>query len=122
MRACIGQVARMDILEVKGRPGNAATLAVRRTFFLVVSMASTTFASFDKLFGGLGCEALGWLFVDEAGQAPPQYAVVASRSKSPICSMWPSVAPSVVSTSSATRDTRCNEPYFNVLAACIPAG
>jgi len=67
--------ALMDILGGKGRPSNAATLAVWQTFFLVVPLVSTTFASFDKLFGGLGCEALGWLFVDEAGQAPPQHAV-----------------------------------------------
>jgi hypothetical protein len=67
--------ALIDILSGKGRPSNAATLAVWQTFFLVVPVVSTTFASFDKLFGGLGCEALGWLFVDEAGQAPPQYAV-----------------------------------------------
>jgi AAA domain len=67
--------ALIDIFGGKGRPSNAATLAAWQTFFLVVPVVSTTFASFDKLFGGLGCEALGWLFVDEAGQAPPQYAV-----------------------------------------------
>jgi len=65
----------MDILDGKGRPSNAATLAAWQTFFLMVPVVSTTFASFDKLFGGLGCEALGWLFVDEAGQAPPQHPV-----------------------------------------------
>ena len=67
--------ALMDILGGKGRPSNAATLAAWQTFFLVVPVVSTTFASLDKLFGGLGRESLGWLFVDEAGQAPPQYAV-----------------------------------------------
>jgi AAA domain len=67
--------ALMDILGGKGRPSDAATLAAWQTFFLVVPVVSTTFASLDKLFGGLGRESLGWLFVDEAGQAPPQYAV-----------------------------------------------
>jgi hypothetical protein len=66
--------AMMDILSGKGRPGDTATLAAWQTFFLVVPVVSTTFASFDRLFGGLGRESLGWLFVDEAGQAPPQYA------------------------------------------------
>jgi hypothetical protein len=67
--------ALMDILGGKGRPSDAATLAAWQTFFLVVPVVSTTFASLDKLFGGLGRESLGWLFVDEAGQAPPQHAV-----------------------------------------------
>jgi AAA domain len=66
--------AMMDILSGKGRPSDAATLAAWQTFFLVVPVVSTTFASFDRLFSGLGRESLGWLFVDEAGQAPPQYA------------------------------------------------
>jgi hypothetical protein len=67
--------ALMDILGGKGRPSNAATMAAWQTFFFVVPVVSTTFASLDKLFGGLGRESLGWLFVDEAGQAPPQHAV-----------------------------------------------
>ena len=67
--------ALMDILDGKGHPSNAATRAAWQTFFLVVPVVSTTFASLDKLFAGIGRESLGWLFVDEAGQAPPQYAV-----------------------------------------------
>jgi hypothetical protein len=66
--------ALMDVLQGNGRPAPEALLAAWQTLFLVVPVLSTTFASLPVMFGGLGRESIGWLLIDEAGQAPPQQA------------------------------------------------
>lgn len=68
--------AAMDVLS-GAVPSGAPEQAIRAawtTLFFLVPVVSTTFASFDRLFSHLGRESLGWLLIDEAGQAAPQLA------------------------------------------------
>lgn len=51
------------------------TESIWQTLFLVCPVVSTTFASLGKLFNGMGENSIGWLLVDEAGQATPQSPV-----------------------------------------------
>ncbi len=65
----------IDLLTGKGPTTNAQALrSAWATLFFVIPVVSTTFASFNRLFASLGRESLGWLLIDEAGQAVPQAA------------------------------------------------
>jgi AAA domain-containing protein len=65
----------IDLLTGKGAITDTRALqSAWATLFFVIPVVSTTFASFDRLFASLTRESLGWLLIDEAGQALPQAA------------------------------------------------
>lgn len=64
-----------DVLSGRRLENSSDALPIWQSLFLIVPIVSTTFASFHSQFGDLGCGSLGWLFIDEAGQAVPQAAV-----------------------------------------------
>lgn len=67
------------------------------TFFLIVPVVSTTFASLSSMFKDVDDEIIDWLIVDEAGQALPQHFIGALlRSKRAIIVGDPLQIPPVV--------------------------
>lgn len=48
--------------------------AMWNTFWLIIPVVSSTFASIQRMFSMMGAGTIPWLFVDEAGQAVPQAA------------------------------------------------
>jgi hypothetical protein len=60
-------------LQGKHLPEEQAELALD-SLSLIVPVISTTFASIPRMFKNISREAIGWLLIDEAGQALPQQA------------------------------------------------
>lgn len=67
----------VDLLQGKLSSGRitGGVMPLWDAFFLVVPLVSTAFASFPRLFKGVGTNDLAWLLIDEAGQAAPQQAI-----------------------------------------------
>ncbi|HGM4635146.1 DNA helicase [Serratia marcescens] len=83
------------------------------SLFMVVPTVSTTFASVWTMFGDLPPESIGWLLIDEAGQAVPQAAVGAiMRAKRSIVVGDPLQIPPVVSLPEKLNAEICK--FFNI--------
>ena len=70
--------AALDVLDGRGfgDPAKDALIPdLWSTLFLVVPAVSTTFASVATMLGPMPPGSIGWLLIDEAGQAAPQQAV-----------------------------------------------
>ncbi|EGR0230465.1 hypothetical protein XM72_c12014 [Vibrio vulnificus] len=61
-----------DVVLGKSREN---ALEIWQILFVFVPVVSTTFASLGNMFSKLPPDSLGWLMIDEAGQAVPQSAV-----------------------------------------------
>lgn len=75
MRASLRCATELISGQARGEISPRAARAAWQCLFLAVPLVSTTFASFPYVFRHLRQQDLGWLLIDEAGQATPQAAV-----------------------------------------------
>jgi len=68
-------IAISKMLQKNHVLNNDEALAIWQSLFFVVPVISSTFASIERQFKYIMPKQLGWLFVDEAGQALPQAVV-----------------------------------------------
>lgn len=68
-------MAISNVLQGKNPTTADDTRLAWQSVFLIIPLISSTFASVGRLFRYLEPQSLGWVFIDEAGQALPQSAV-----------------------------------------------
>ncbi|ASZ13509.1 ATP-binding protein [Chitinophaga pendula] len=62
----------IDLMDGKAEVSDNIALSLWQSFFFCIPVVSTTLASVSRLFRNLGKESIGWVLLDEAGQATPQ--------------------------------------------------
>lgn len=63
------------LLEGKSPLASTDELAIWQSLFMIIPVVSSTFASIRRQFKNINAHSLGWLLIDEAGQATPQSVV-----------------------------------------------
>lgn len=103
----------LEMLDGKAAVSKTIASSVWKTFFFLVPVVSTSLASVSRLFKNLEEDSIGWLLLDEAGQATVQSAAgIISRSKRSIIIGDPLQIEPVV-TSPAKLIEILNRPYKN---------
>lgn len=103
----------LEMLDGKATVSNAITTSVWKTLFFLVPVISTSLASVSRLFKNLEEDSIGWLLLDEAGQAPIHSAVgIISRARRSIIIGDPLQIEPVITTPQKLTEI-LNRPYKN---------